>query len=94
MKYRIKINELKDGTMQYIPQFCDAVITGSWRKRLELRWKNIIDSNIRGEFILSSAFSEWYETESMANEVVNQYKKQLEVATNKRIIKTSYKDIS
>jgi Na+-transporting NADH:ubiquinone oxidoreductase subunit NqrF len=88
MKYRIQINELSDGTKKYIPQVCKPEITGSFIKRLKLRWNNIVSVK-NGKFILLEVKYQEYKTEDEAMFVIEEYKK---IEGNK-IIATSYKFI-
>lgn len=86
MKYRIQINELSDGTKEYIPQVCKPEVTGWLFKKLNLRWNNIVRFK-NNRFILLEVKYQCYKTEDEAMFVIEEYKK----IDGKKTIVTSYK---
>lgn len=47
--YRIKIEELKNGEIKYIPQRAVLRISGGWIKRPEIRWEDMFAGSFSNE---------------------------------------------
>lgn len=77
--YRIKIEELNNGEIKYIPQKGYLYTSGGWIKRPEIRWENM--------------YCGPYSRESLALEKIKQYQKIEEEMKGKEVISTSYKTI-
>jgi hypothetical protein len=91
--YRIKIEERNNGEKRYIPQVSRLVNTGGWIKRQRIVWVNIIHNNFYGSRT-SSTERELHNREQDALDIIERYKKSLEIEKSKEVKSTSYKMIN
>jgi len=78
-EYRLRIDELYNGTKKYYVQKMYLRITRGWVQRQEIEWK---------DYYLSS-----YDTEEEATEVIKFLKERDAERENKRVKTTTYKDV-
>ena len=90
--YRIKIEELNNGTKKFIPQTSKLIIKKGWIQRQRIEWYNIISSGYHG-YGSSSSLKESHSTEEKALQEIEGYKRQVEKYYAKEVKSTTYKNI-
>ena len=91
-QYRIKINTLHNGNKEYIPQVFKFNVFGKWRLRMEIVWENIC-KRYSGSYFVDESMCEIYSTEESALQVIEDYKRQLEIEKSSKVKSTHYKEI-
>ena len=91
-RYRVKIEELNDGTKMYTPQVAKLIIKKGWIQRQRIEWYNIISSGYYG-YQSSSSLKEYHNTEEKALQEIEGYKRQVEKDYDKQVKSTTYKNL-
>ena len=82
MKFRIKIEELGNGNIEYTPQVKDGIFSC---------WKNIlIDWHFVGHFTTATDACMIYNDISITKDIINRYIAHLESESGKKIKRTKY----
>ncbi len=87
-RYRIKVEERKNGDVFYIPQVGHPKLTTSVYCYLFTEWYNIIDSNTHSKTLTAS-----HHLESTAKQIIEDYKNNLLIKEGKKVKKVTYIDI-
>jgi hypothetical protein len=89
-EYRIKVEELNNGSIGYIPQVSESKLTICYRScYLFKQWQNLYLNT--DDAVLSSANVEHaFFTEEVARTIIDRYKKQLEDKQAKQVKKNTY----
>ncbi len=93
MNYRIKIEELNDGTKDYTPQVSKIGVRRGWILKPFLKWENIIKDSYLGVYKTSGSMRCIYKTEEEAIEVIEGYKLYIDKRFAKGIKSITYKDV-
>ena len=80
MKFRIKVEVLKNGYTEYTPQV---------KKWYDFDWKNIV-SDRYDDFFISETMRVIYDSETTALEVIEEYKRFLGIEESKKIKETYF----
>ena len=88
-EYRIKVEELNNGSIGYIPQVSEIKLTICKRSCYPFKqWQNLcLQYN---DYVVSSYSEQSFHTEEAARMIIDRFKKQLEDKQAKQIKKTKY----
>lgn len=88
-EYRIKVEELNNGSIGYIPQVSEIKLTICNRSCYPFKqWQNLcLQSN---DYVVSSFKEQSFFSEEAARMIIDRFKKQLEDKQAKQVKKTTY----